>query len=82
MRNKYGPLCDYLKRCGKSSVRITFQEIEDIIGESLPVSAYTYQAWWENRKPYVSQARAYIEAGFLVEKVNLVEKWVLFIKTM
>lgn len=81
MRNKYGPLCDYLKRCGKSSVRLTFQEIEDIIGDKLPMSAYKYYAWWGNRKlTKHSQVKAYMEAGYQVDSFNLVEKWVIFIR--
>ena len=80
MRDKYGPLRDYLKRCGKPSLKLSYKEIEDIIGTELPSSAYTYKEWWSNRKPYVSQSKAYLDAGYFVEDHNLIEQWVVFSK--
>lgn len=80
MRDKYGPLRDYLKLCDKSSIKLTYKEIEEIIGTELPSSAYVYKEWWSNRKPYVSQAKAYLDAGYYVENHNLIEQWVIFSK--
>ena len=35
MRNKYGPLRDYLNLCDKSSIKLTYKEFEEIIGTTL-----------------------------------------------
>ena len=71
---KYKPLCDYLKsQYGtEKSVVLGFDEIENIIGEPLPRSACSHRAWWSNQKDTSarSQARAWIEAGYIVDAVQ------------
>jgi hypothetical protein len=44
---KYDPLRDYLRKQSLQQIILTFREIEEIIGASLPVSAKLPQ-WWEN----------------------------------
>jgi hypothetical protein len=46
-RNKYDPLGQYLRRQTFNEVVLTFREIEEIIGSSLPSSADRPQ-WWPN----------------------------------
>jgi len=55
-----------------------FSEIEDIIGNKLPMSASTYQAWWANRPQ--AQGRIWLRAGWRVTKVDLEDKQVTFIR--
>ena len=66
---KYDPLYEYLKRNGQSSVHLTFAEIEKVLGDKLPVSAYKYSAWWSNGGHI--QANAWLDAGYKVGNVNL-----------
>lgn len=44
--SKYDPLAEYLRGVSKRGTRLTFDEIERILGTSLPPSAHKYQRWW------------------------------------
>ena len=48
MPGKYTPLEQYLRDLPETQkeVTLTFQQVERIINDKLPVSAYEYQAWW------------------------------------
>ena len=82
-RLKYNPLCDYLasQDAGVGVLQLTFGQIEAIIGERLPKSAYDYQQWWSNRMAadYVpSHASAWLKAGWRVRKVDMLKQAVEF----
>jgi hypothetical protein len=49
---KYRPLGDYLVKQNEVSVSLTFQEIEQILGFTLPLSAYNHRAWWANSRAF------------------------------
>ncbi|ESL02563.1 toxin-antitoxin system, antitoxin component, ribbon-helix-helix domain protein [Catonella morbi ATCC 51271] len=66
---KYDPLNQFLVSSEKDFVRLTFSEIENLLGQTLPHSAYTYKEWWANGGH--SQAYAWLDAGYKVEEVNL-----------
>lgn len=74
--NKYEPLYEYLKRSGQSSVRLSFAEIEKVLGDKLPASAYKYPAWWANGGHI--QANAWLDAGYKVDNVNWNMQSVIF----
>jgi hypothetical protein len=65
---KYGPLGDYLAGCADSQVRMTFAQIEELVGR-LPDSAHRHRAWWGNNDATVA-AKAWLSAGWHVESVN------------
>jgi hypothetical protein len=65
--SKYYPLQVYLENTNESSVVLTFQEIEEILGDSLPDSASTHNAWWANDTKHHIHAKAWLEAGWLVK---------------
>ena len=44
-KSKYKPLADYLSISGKDKVKLTFNEIEKILGFKLPDSARKYSAF-------------------------------------
>jgi hypothetical protein len=63
----YTPLHQRLLTEAAHSVRLTFVEIEDILGRKLPASAHKFTAWWSNEssmKAGHAQARAWMVAGF------------------
>ena len=45
---EYQKFGSYLEKLNGKPVYITFEEIEKILGEKLPDSAYQYDAWWSN----------------------------------
>lgn len=66
---KYEPLKYYLTSCSNDIVELSYEEIEKIIENNLPMSAHKYIAWWANGGH--SQADAWLDAGYRVESVKL-----------
>ncbi len=63
-----------------TSLPLTFQEIERILGKELPRSAYEYRAWWANdsSKP---QSAAWLEEGWRTVAVNMNARRLTFVRT-
>jgi len=64
---------------------LSFKQLELIIGAPLPDSHLKHRQWWENQSDLSArpQARAWTNAGFMVQAVNQDEAhgWVTFAKT-
>ncbi len=75
MPSKYDPLTKYLSNLSAGTpnpLTLTLAEIEDILGCSLPESAYEYEQWWGNEtNPNRVHARSWQDAGYKVVEVNL-----------
>ena len=83
MAEKYTPLESYLRALHPSQeeVTLTFEIIEGILKESLPAAAYQDGTWWGNQKQGTQvEVIAWMDAGWMVEIVNLNEKWVRFVR--
>lgn len=74
----YQPLRDFLAAKSDRSISLSFKEIEDLIGRSLPPSAYgaASRQWWSNA-PSHSHARAWLSLGRKA-KLNLAARMVTF----
>ena len=68
--SKYYHLYDQLRRSGESRITLTFDEIENLIGDRLPASARAGRSYWSNRSGGVIQAAAWMEAGYHVIEVD------------
>lgn len=71
---KYDALQKWLmeqKEAGETSLRIGFEEIEEILQDSLPPSARTHRSWWANEFSTHVQARAWLSSGWLVDDADL-----------
>jgi hypothetical protein len=83
MAGKYTPLENYLRElpASQQEVRLGFEQIEGILNNKLPSSAYEDQRWWEHEKEgnHVN-TRAWINAGWKVDEVNFSEKWVKLVR--
>ncbi len=83
MTGKYDPLEKYLRALPKSQEKITlsFESIEQVLNDRLPPSAHEHRAWWGNQKQGTHvEAIAWMDAGWMVDTVNLHEKWVRFVR--
>jgi hypothetical protein len=83
MTGKYDPLEKYLRQLPVSQEQVTlsFQSIEQELNDSLPQSARDNQEWWGNQKQGTSvESIAWMDAGWLVDTVDLREKWVRFVR--
>ena len=78
---KYEPLKGYLKfrAAFTDSVRLSFAQIDGIIGDNLPLEAYRSESWWANH-PSSVHAKAWLDAGWETSEVNLKEGYVIFRK--
>ena len=76
-KNRYTPLADYLKRRTGRTIRLSFDEIEKIIGGPLPQSARDHRAWWANDK-FHSQGKAWMGAGWFAEGLDLQGQTIAF----
>jgi len=81
MKNKYDPIFDFLQSYNPNEreVTLTFVQIEKIINAKLPYSAHNHRAWWANETEGSHvHAKAWMEAGWLVDTVDLSRLWVTF----
>jgi len=75
---KYEALPQFLGTATGQTQRMSFSEIERILGFKLPKSAYQYEAWWSNNPTGHSHSRAWIDAGWRTEAVDLAARKVTF----
>ena len=64
-----------------SQVKLTFARIDGLIGSNLPMPAYRDAAWWSNTSTS-AHAKAWLDAGWEVQEVNLKEGFVTFKKVL
>jgi hypothetical protein len=76
---KYDPLRTFLQSSPVSRVSMSFEQIEQLLGASLPESARVHRAWWANEAvgQHV-QARSWLEAGFSVTALDQERRSVVF----
>ena len=80
MTSKYEPLAKHLESLCKNEVRLSFDEIEDILGEELPNSARVHHAWWANSRTDDSHtwAHLWLQTGWERTEFSLSQEWVNF----
>lgn len=75
---KYAPLGNWLKEHGGDSVKLTFDELNQII--PIPNHAYKNRPSWANLSNPASFCSSWISAGYVVDSISLEEQWVIFRK--
>jgi hypothetical protein len=75
---KYEPLSTYLTRQTAAEVALTFAQIESLIGASLPPVAHKHRAWWSNNASNNVMTKAWLDAGFQTEKVDMNAETLVF----
>ena len=83
MAGKYTPLENYLcdLPANQKEVALSFEQIERILNDKLPPSAYEYQAWWAYEKnPHQPEKIAIMNAGWEVESVDFNRKQVRLVR--
>jgi hypothetical protein len=76
--HKYEPLTAFLRRQSRALVRMSFDEIERVIGAKLPPSATHHRAWWSNNSQNNVMTKAWTDAGFESEDVDMKGRRVVF----
>jgi len=81
--SKYTPLQQYLSGlpAGQNDITLPFEQIERILNDRLPASAFESLTWWEHeREGNHVEARSWRLAGWSVDTVDLAKKCVRFIR--
>ncbi len=76
--SKYEPLQQFLSSGAFSTRRMSFEQVERILGFKLPKSAYEHEAWWSNNATGHSHARAWLAAGWRTQDVDIEGRKVTF----
>jgi hypothetical protein len=77
----YDPLGTYLAKQSEPVVKMSFPEVERVLGRPLPASARKHQAWWANETVGThSHARSWLDARRKTRNVDLNAGTVEFVK--
>jgi len=83
MAGKYAPLENYLRDLPASQreVMLAFEQIEGILNDKLPSSAYEDRRWWDHEKEgnHVN-LRAWSNAGWKIESLDVDRKRVKLVR--
>lgn len=79
---KYDRFGAYLRAQYNSEIPMTFGEIEAILGTPLPPSARRYRPWWSNNVDNSAMTRAWVEAGFRTQQVDMAHERVVFVRAV
>ncbi|MCD6446435.1 hypothetical protein J7L49_06600 [Candidatus Bathyarchaeota archaeon] len=81
-KTRYSALTSYLRfrAAFTDIVKLSFAQIDGVIGDNLPLKAYHDEEWWRNSRTSV-HAKAWLDAGWNVQEVNLQKGYVIFRKT-
>jgi hypothetical protein len=79
-RSKYMRLSVFLAKKSryKDEVALSFAEVEEIIGDKLPKSAYEDKRWWSNVRGR-SPSESWMTVGWIVKDVDLEKRKVTFL---
>jgi len=78
--SKYDPLHRFFQRLEAEHWRPTFMELERMLGFDLPAGARKKRGWWEASAAGNSHARAWTDAGWRVQDVDLEQQAVNFVR--
>jgi hypothetical protein len=83
MSGKYTPLEHYLRDLPETQKEIvlSFEQIEKILNDKLPSSAYEDRRWWDHETEgnHVNK-RSWSNAGWKIEGLDFNEKWVELVR--
>jgi len=83
MTGKYIPLEHYLRDLSATQREVTlrFEQIEKILNDKLPSSAYEDRRWWDHETEgnHVNK-RAWSNAGWKVANLDVNKKWVTLVR--
>lgn len=75
---KYQGLGGFLEEQNMDEVRMSFAEIEGVIGAKLPPSAHKHRPWWSNNASNSAMTKVWLDAGFRTEQVDMAGKKLVF----
>ena len=77
---KYEPLTGHLSSLEKENVPMTFAEIEKVIGNELPPSAFKHRPWWSNNPSNSVITYSWLRARYKTVHVDMKGRKLVFRK--
>lgn len=71
MEKKYIPLATFFQSATQNEITLTFEALENIMGQALPNAAYLNMSWWKKTKPPLTHFLAWTNADYHVVDVKL-----------
>ncbi len=78
--SKFEPIRQFLDALPQGERRMSFGEIEDILGFRLPPSARRHRPWWSNNPSNSAMTKAWLAAGCRTEQVDMAGEKLVFKK--
>lgn len=69
--SKYAPLTEFLLKKDGREVRLTFSQIEEILGQKLPAKSKVHRPWWSNNPSNNVMTKAWLAAGYRTAQVDV-----------
>jgi hypothetical protein len=79
--SKFAPLTGYLRSLPSTECRMSFQEVEEVLGFQLPPSARRHRPWWSNNPHNSAMTKAWLAAEFRTERVDMERETLVFRKS-
>jgi hypothetical protein len=83
MTGKYTPLENYLRElpASQKSILLSFEQIERILNDKMPSSAYEDRRWWDHEtEGNHRNTRAWTNAGWRIDSLDVNARWVKFVR--
>jgi hypothetical protein len=77
---KYASLRAFLAARSEPRIKMSFKDVAAAAKVKLPASAFRYPQWWQNDAEHHVQAKAWLEAGYKTENVDLGAQSVEFVR--
>lgn len=74
----YAKLRDILEEQAEEAWKVSFSELERLIGAKLPPSAFKYPGWWSNNPSNNAMTKIWLEAGWRTEQVDVPGQTLVF----
>jgi hypothetical protein len=79
---KYDTLRTFLEARSAPQLKLSFADIERILGAPLPASARRHPAWWANERVGThQQALAWLDAGYETRRLDLNSATIEFVRS-
>lgn len=77
--SKYEPLTAFLQSMNGREVRMSFAEIEGLLGQKLPAKSKAHRAWWSNNPSNSVMTKAWLAAGYKSAQVDMAGEKLSFV---
>jgi len=77
---KYDKFGDHIGQSNSDKIKLTFTEVEEILGFPLPESSRIHRPWWANDKYHSQAVDGWIKHGWRVSYVSMKDQIVVFEK--